>query len=395
MRVYFAPCGIGLGHVGRTIPIAKELIKKNARVMFSTYTDGIPYVEREGFPLFKAPPIKFQVKPDGSVDLKRSLVNPGPFVAPITLLKQINAELRSLGEFKPDIVVSDSRLSTLFAARILRIPRICILNEFQVIIPRKRRLLRLAKFADYISLTLIGEMWINGNTVLIPDFPPPYTISEGNLNIPKSYKKKVKLIGPILPVRPNELEDKKTLRERLHLPTGKRVIFVPISGPSEQKPFVTATLSKILTAFPDNYEIILSLGRPGKTEAPTRIRNVTIYEWLRNRFEYLKACDLMIARAGHGTLTQCMCYGKPMILIPTPSQTEQLTNAKQAQTIGIAEIIPQNQLNLERLLTTAKKMFETAIPEKAEQIAKEVLQYDGLANAVKIATEKATNVKAF
>lgn len=395
MRVYFAPCGIGLGHVGRTIPIARALIKKNAKVMFSTYTDGIPFVEREGFPLFKAPPINFQVKPDGSVDLKRTLVNPGPFVAPLTLLRQINAELRTLEEFSADVVVSDSRLSTLFAARIIGIPRICILNEFQVIIPRRRRLLRAARFADYISLALIGEMWINGNTVLIPDFPAPYTVSEGNLNIPKSYKKRVRLIGPILPTRPGELEDKEALRERLHVRTGKRVIFVPISGPSEQKSFLTAMLSKILTAFPNDYEIIMSLGRPGRTEVSTRIRNVTIYEWLPNRFEYLKACDMVIARAGHGTMTQCMCYGKPMILIPAPSQTEQITNARQAQMLGIAGIIPQDQLNLERLLTGVKKVFEEAMPEKALQIAKEVSQFDGLANALKLATEKATNVKAF
>jgi UDP-N-acetylglucosamine--N-acetylmuramyl-(pentapeptide) pyrophosphoryl-undecaprenol N-acetylglucosamine transferase len=395
MRLYFAPCGIGLGHVGRIMPIAHEFTKRNARVMFSTYTDGIPFVEREGFPLFKAPPIKFQVKPDGSVDLKRTLVDPGPFVAPITLLKQINAELRSLGKFNPDVVISDSRLSTLIAARILEIPRICILNEFQVIIPRRRRLLRAARFADYISLALIGEMWINGNTVLIPDFPPPYTISEGNLNIPKSYKRRVRLIGPILPTRPDELEDEKTVREKLCLRTGKRIIFVPISGPSEQKPFLTAILSKILPAFPDSYEVIVSFGRPGKTEAPKRIGNVMMYEWLPNRFEYLKACDLMIARAGHGTMTQCMCYGKPMILIPAPGQTEQITNAKQAQAIGVAEIIPQNQLNLERLLTTVKKVFETTMPKKAAHVAKDVSQYNGLEKVMEITTAKGTKVKAF
>ncbi len=395
MRVYFAPCGIGLGHAGRTIPIAHEFAKRNARVMFSTYTDGVPFVEKEGFPLFKAPPIKFQTKPDGSVDLKRSLVNPGPFVGPVTLLRQINAELRSLGDFKPDVVISDSRLSTLLAARMLRIPRICILNEFQVIIPRRRRLLRAARFADYISLALIGEMWINGNTVLIPDFPPPYTISEGNLNIPKSYREKVRLIGPILPLRPKDIDDKQALRKKLKLPPQKRVVLAPISGPSEQKPFLISTLLNILRTFPDDFEIVLSLGQPGKNESPRRIRNVSLYDWLPNRFEHLKVCDLIIARAGHGTMTQCMCYGKPMILIPAPGQTEQITNARQAHLIGIAEIIPQDQLTRDRLLETVRRVFDSDMPEKSEQIARDVKRYDGLTNAVQIATSKAKSVKAF
>jgi UDP:flavonoid glycosyltransferase YjiC (YdhE family) len=45
MRVYFAPCGIGLGHAGRSIPIAREL--KNAKIVFSTYREGINYVKQE------------------------------------------------------------------------------------------------------------------------------------------------------------------------------------------------------------------------------------------------------------------------------------------------------------------------------------------------------------
>ena len=128
MKIYFGPCGIGLGHVGRCIPIAKRLAKENAEIIFSTYREGISYVEREKYPLIKAPPIGFQVKPDGSVDFRQTAINPGPFLASFTLLKQVGAELKSIGSFRPDVVVSDSRVSPLMAARMLGVPRICILN---------------------------------------------------------------------------------------------------------------------------------------------------------------------------------------------------------------------------------------------------------------------------
>jgi len=208
MKVYLAPCGIGLGHVGRCIPIAKKLREKNTEVIFSTYREGVPYVKFKNFPLVKAPPISFQVKPDGSVDFRQTLVNPGPFLASFTFLKQVNFEAKTIQRFKPDIIISDSRLLTLLAARILKIPRICILNQFQVIIPRKTRFLRLAKFADFASLAIIGKMWTSGNTVLIPDFPKPYTICAGNIHIPKSYWKSVKLVGPIMSRQPNKLPSK-------------------------------------------------------------------------------------------------------------------------------------------------------------------------------------------
>jgi UDP-N-acetylglucosamine--N-acetylmuramyl-(pentapeptide) pyrophosphoryl-undecaprenol N-acetylglucosamine transferase len=389
MRVYFSPCGIGLGHVGRCIPIARKLLEKNAEVMFSTYNEGTRYVEREKLPLVKAPPIGFQVKPDGTIDFKQTAVNPGPFLASFTLMKQVNAEIETIENFKPDVVVSDSRASPLLAARILGIPRICILNQFQVIIPRKKHFLHLAKFLDSVTLAIIGNIWTSGNEVLIPDFPQPYTISTGNLNIPKSYRKTVKLIGPILSTNPSELPTEKEIRKKLKLPMNKPVIFAPISGPIRERAFLTGILRKILLEFPEKYEIVLSLGYPNADTDPIRHGNLRIYKWIPNRFEYLKACDLVISRAGHGTLTQCMCYGKPMILVPTPSHTEQLNNAKQAEKLGVAKIIEQKELSKKRLLGNVQQILESEITERLKQTQTEVLEYNGLENAVKTIIETA------
>lgn len=387
MRVYFAPCGIGLGHVGRCIPIAKKLIEKNAEVTFSTYQEGISYVEHEKLPLIKAPPIGFQVKPDGTVDFRQTAVNPGPFFASFTLLKQINAEIRTIGKFDPDVIISDSRISPLLAARALRVPRICILNQFQVMIPRKKRFLRLARLMDMGTLTLVGKMWTSGNTVLIPDFPKPYTICTGNLNIPKSYRENVKLIGPILPTHPNQLPEKEELRRKLGLPLDKPVIFAPISGPIMERAFLTGVLRKILLKFPQDYEVVVSFGYPNAQREPMRHDNVTIFMWVPNRFEYMKACDLIIGRAGHGTITQGMCYGKPMILVPTPSHTEQLTNAKQAMDLGVAKVVQQERITTERLLTDVKEILGGEMPRKLREIQKRVLESNGLDNAVKAVIE--------
>ena len=389
MRVYFSPCGIGLGHVGRNIPIARKLIEKNVEVMFSTYQEGIRYVEQEKLPLVKAPPIGFQVKPDGTIDFRQTVVNPGPFLASFTVMKQVNAEIEAIENFKPDVVVSDSRASPLLAAGILGIPKICILNQFQVIIPRKKHFLRLARLVDSATLAIIGKIWTSGNAILIPDFPQPYTISTGNLNIPKSYRKKIKLIGPILSTHPSELPTERQLRRKLKLPMDKPVIFAPISGPVRERAFLTGILRRILMEFPEKYEIVLSLGYPNANTEPIHHSNLRIYKWIPNRFEYLKACDLVISRAGHGTLTQCMCYGKPMILVPTPSHTEQLNNAKQAEKLGVAKIIQQKELNKEKLLKKIQQTLESKIPERLKQTQREVLKYNGLEKAVKTIIETA------
>lgn len=384
MRIYFGVCGIGLGHAGRCVPIAKKLVNKGAEVLFSTYRDAVKYVENTGFPTVKAPPIGFVVKPDGTVDFRQTVANPGPFITSVTLAKQIEAEIEFMRAFNPDVVVSDSRVSPLLAAKMLDIPNMCILNQFQIIIPRRSRLLRLAKLVDTGALAMIGKLWTSGAAhLMIPDFPPPYILSAGNLRIPKAYQKRVKLIGPILPVHPNDLPSKDELRESLGLENDSPVIFLPISGPARERAYITRVLRQLVSELPDKYQVVMSLGYPDASTKPIRKGNVVIYGWMPNRYEHLKACDLVVSRAGHGTLTQSICYGKPMVLIPTPSHTEQLNNASRVKDLGIAEVLQQPDVCLKTLADAIDRMlYDKSCQKTIEQVRSDVSGLNGLETAV-------------
>ncbi|UCC57752.1 MAG: hypothetical protein JSW14_05085 [Candidatus Bathyarchaeum sp.] len=390
MRVLFCPAGVGLGHVGRCIPIARRLEKIGAQVLFSTYSEGFRYVEHEGFPVVEAPSIGVAVKPDGTIDFRQTTVKPGPFMAVFTFWKQVDAETKFMKAFEPDVVVSDSRASSLMAAKVLGIPRICMLNQFQVFIPRRRRFLRLARIADAFTLTIIGKIWTSAIHALVPDFPPPYTISTRNLHIPKAYHKKIKFIGPILPVHPDDLPDRMEIRKRLGLPEDKPVIFLPISGPAKERAYFTGILRRIFREFPDNYQIVMSLGYPKAPVEPVKDGNLIIHGWIPNRFEYLKACDVVVSRVGHGTVSQSVCYGKPLILVPTPSHTEQLNNAKKAVELGVAEIVQQEELSKDVLLAAVRRILENnQFLERTKELQKEVMKWDGLENAAKIIVDAA------
>ncbi|MCW4027209.1 MAG: hypothetical protein NWE76_06985 [Candidatus Bathyarchaeota archaeon] len=393
MRVYFGVCGIGLGHAGRCIPIAKRLVERGAEVLFSTYRDAVEYVEHAGFPLVEAPSVGFVVKPDGTVDFRQTVANPGPILASFTLTKQVEAEIRFMRAFKPDVVVSDSRVSPLLAAKMLKIPDVCILNQFQIIIPRRSRLLRLAKLVDTDALAMIGKLWTSGAAhLMIPDFPPPYTLSTGNLRIPQSYQKRVQLIGPILPVHPQELPTKEELRKNLGLDEDLPLVFLPISGPADERAYITDALQRIVTDFPKDYQVVMSLGYPVDSPKPIRTENVTIYSWVPNRYEYLKACDLVVSRAGHGTLTQGISYGKPMVLIPTPSHTEQLNNAYRVQELGIAKVLQQKDVNAESLIGTVKRMLaDGSYRERIDEVQAQISRLNGLESVVETITMVSKN----
>jgi UDP:flavonoid glycosyltransferase YjiC (YdhE family) len=390
MRVLFTPSGVGLGHVGRCIPIARRLEKDGAQILFSTYREGVRYVQQEGFQAVKAPALGVAVKPDGSIDFRQTTVKPGPFKGVLTFMKQVDREIDFMKAFDPDIVVSDSRASSLMAAKALAIPKICILNQFQVVIPRRKRFLRLARIADASTLTVIGKIWASAIQALIPDFPSPYTISTRNLHIPRAYHKKIKFIGPILSVRPDDMPDKKKLRKKMGLAEDKPLIFAPISGPEKERAYFTGLLRQIFSKFPEDYQIVMSLGYPKASEKPVTDGNLIVHGWIPNRFEYLKACDVVVSRGGHGTLSQSICYGRPQILVPTPNHTEQLNNTKKAAELGVAEIVLQEDLNKNVLLATLRKILDNDhFQERAEQIRKEVMKWDGLETAARIIADAA------
>jgi len=393
VRVYFGVCGIGLGHAGRCIPIAEKLMEKEAEVLFSTYRDGVKYVEQAGFPVVKAPAVGFVVKADGTVDFRQTVANPGPILASFTLTKQVEAEIKFMRAFKPDVVISDSRVSPLLAAKMLDIPDVCILNQFQIIIPRRSKLLRLAKLVDTGALAMIGKLWTSGAAhLMIPDFPPPYVLSAGNLRIPKAYQKRVKLIGPVLPVHPDDLPSKEELRSKLGLDVDSKLIFLPISGPAKERAYITGLLRQIILDLPEDYHVVMSLGYPNTSITPIQKGNVSVYGWIPNRFEYLKACDLVVSRAGHGTITQSICYGKPMVLIPTPSHTEQVNNALRVKELGIAEVLNQEDVSKDTLIEVIDKMLSDASYQKRnEEIQKEISGLNGLNTAVETILQVAQN----
>lgn len=391
MRVYFGVCGIGLGHIGRCIPIAKELQKKGNQILFSTYKDAFDLVKRENLPLCKAPPIYFAVRPDGGVDFRKTTANPGIFAVYI-FFTQINAEIEFMRGFNPDFVISDSRISSLVAAKLLGIPAITLLNLYKVTIPRERRFLTLARIADGGVLTIVGKAWSLGRKILIPDFPLPYTLSLVNLEIPPRRRKKIMFVGPILPIRPDELPEKKELRKNLGL-DDKPLIFIPISGSANAKKHLIFQLKQILNKLPKNYNVVMSLGQAYSSDKPVKEENITIYPWITNRFEYLKACDLVISRAGLGTLSQAICYGKPLIIVPTPSQTEQKNNAARAQDLGVAKVLKQSELNYENFVSAIQEITKTnKYLKKAEEIKFRVSKYNALETMIKIIANSRKNL---
>ena len=374
LRVYVAPCGIGLGHITRCEPIADMLNSKGADVVYSTYSDGLDYARKRGLKTLPTVPIGFKVKEDGTVDFKMTAATSGFSLGVRRFLKQVTAEIRNIKRFRPQVILSDTRASSLIAAKLLGVPVVLMLNQFRVemikrpstrrISPMERLFFLIANIFWTLFRTVLGGLWARSNLMLIPDLPPPYTISASNLTIPKRYQEKVKLIGPIVPVESSQLPSQDALKASLSFDSRKPLIYAAVSGPKTERTVLSGLLSRCLDQFPSDYETVLSRGEAAGSSAPMRNGSLTTYDWVDDQYELLKAADVVICRAGHGIIMKAMNFGKPMILIPIPDHTEQYGNAKRASKLGLAELVPQKDVTAARLLDVTKRLLNSPTREK-------------------------------
>ncbi len=351
-RVYFAPNGIALGHAGRCIPVARKLVKRGDTVIFSTYGDAVEFIQAAGFKVLNTPQIKFEETADGSVAMLQTSLKWPKHI--LTFLRQVKSEIVNLKKFKPDIIISDSRLSPLFAGVLLDIPRLLLLHQIRMLIPHRKELTPLQKklkhFGEDIIMYDTNIFWSASDLILAPDFPFPYTIAKDNLNVPAKMLRKVEFIGQVISKRPEELPEREEIKRGLGV-DDRPLIYAGVAGTIVERANLIQILEDILVKLPDKYQVIFTKGIPGKIDKPVyETSNIKIYNWLSDRYSILKSADLVISRAGHNTIAECFYYGKPMILIPTPAHSEHQGNAKSAKQMEVAYVLQQNEVNYKTLL---------------------------------------------
>lgn len=390
-----APCGIGLGHITRLRPIAEELNKRGISTVFSTYLDGLEYAKRNRLPTFEAVPLNFRVTADGAIDFKMTAATAGFSLGIRRFLRQVTREIRFLKIFRPDVVVSDSRASSLVAARLLRIPVVLVLNQFRVDIIRRptgRRLSLLDRLFFFIAnigwlfiRTAIQLVWGTSQVILIPDLPAPYTISLGNLAIPKRYNGKVKLIGPTIEDYDNSATSERAAKHVLGFDRNRPVIYGAVSGPRIEREILARILLKSFEQLPPGFQVVLSRGDPKGSRKGHSEGGVTVFDWLENQEDFIRASDIVVSRAGHGTIMKSLLYGKPMVLIPIPDHTEQIGNAHRALNLHVARIINQNALNGETLELSIEEILNSdEYRKKAAGISRIAASMDAISTSCDI-----------
>ena len=325
MRLMLCCSELGLGHVSRIIPLGKKLREKGHKLFFFSGDKAYELLRKEFKNVYPCTPVSWYENASGIVT-SASLINiliPLPVfnheknrfekkssIAMETVHRYYDLR-KHIRRIKPHLIIADGDVHALRMASRWKFPSVYITN---LIRPSYG-------FSAFLNP---GERYVERyvktcTKIIIPDNPPPYSISEYNLGDLQSIgiDGKTEFVGSFLDT---------TYTQGL-----EEHVFAPISGPYGTRVKLTQMILPVLEKL--EIKSIISLGTPDK-KIRVKKKNCRIRAWLstQEREEVMKNSKLIIFSGGHRTCFETIKYAKPSICIPT--QPEQLGNAAKLQILN-------------------------------------------------------------
>lgn len=359
MRVYIGCFGSGMGHASRMLEIAKVLTARRAEVEFSSSGEVASLIEDRGYRCNRLPLADVRYSDSGALQVKETLLASPSILA--RTYEQLAFELANIGHFDPDVVLSDSSLPTVLAGRILRRPTYTVLNQLNLTSSHtdERVLSRLLSVGTSAGM---GKLWEFSDGIMLPDLPPPYTISERNLW--GSNVEKTRYVGFL--ASPGKGPPDQASRE--FAADERPKIFWQVSGPPRTRAAFLKLVLQLVEASSERYASVVSGGDPRGSNVPKRINGGWYYEWCDIVEGYFRSCDVVVSRAGHGTVGQAITSSKPSLLVPIPRQPEQEGNAEKAARLGVSLVIPQDELTEETLADSLDALLKGDYAARARRL---------------------------
>lgn len=317
--------------------IARKLIQEDISVKFSSFRDGLSYLRNSGFDCEEVPPIDIGWS---AFSTRQSFPK-----LPATLLsfrRQVFHELSIIRRFKPSVVLSDSRLSSIIAASLLGVPSLAVLNQLRILIPRPTKI-PFPRFVEDSAAEVLAYLWSAAERILVPDLPPPFTIAKSNI-FGVRHTGKLRFTGFLFKPPIFERSKLDQVRNALGLGNGRPIIFALISGPSPTRARILEKAIEAAEDYSSEFHFIISMGVEHGSTAPQRTDWGILFEWCPFRDELMFLSDIILARAGHSVISQSILFGKPMLLVPIPSHSEQMANAARAGELGVATILAESAI---------------------------------------------------
>jgi len=381
-RVYFAVFGSGLGHATRVLDVARRLREDDFSFRLSSFGQGLRYIRSsgEGANALECPPLDVEWAAGGFSSWH--VLPRFPFMFN-SFMKQLAFEGANIPSFDPAVVVSDSRLSPVFAGKMRSYPVITILNQFSVAFPPRFRT-AMGRLYERVAGDALGLMWSLSDKVLMTDLPPPYTIGETNM-VGAEVANILDFVGFTSP--PSDVSEEALRRTRAMLDLdGKPLVFCQVSGPEETKEWFKQILLQSAPDIAKEFNLVISMGHPDGSPEPRRLASgAWLFDWCPVKDELFRLADLLVARAGHSTIGQCIELAKPAVLVPIYNHPEQIGNAEKFRTLGLGLDIRSEKLTPESFRDSVETCLnDSRYKMKADAVSRVSRRYNGIETVTEI-----------
>ncbi|MDV3292704.1 MAG: hypothetical protein LYZ70_00350 [Nitrososphaerales archaeon] len=365
--MYIGCFGSGLGHATRMLEIADLLRTSGVQVRFSSSGEVVDFVERRGYKCNRLPLADVQYGENGEMSLRATMAESPKILA--RTYRQVYLEVGNLKGFQPDLVLSDSAISTVFAARSLKLRVYTILNQLNLNARTSNAGVGVSLLSGGTSAG-VAKIWEMSEAILLPDLPPPYTISESSL-----WAGKVKSVRYIGFLTGSEGGGNDAVSSAFKAEPRPKV-FWQVSGPPQTRgPFIRAAKA-IASALAGVYAFVVTEGDPNASRVPVRIKGGWAYGWCGVSQAYFDHCNIVVSRAGHGTIARAITASKPSLLVPITNQSEQEGNAAKAAKLGVSITVKQESLNVESFRRAVEALSREPYPSRAARLGKIARNYD-------------------
>ena len=360
MKIIISGGGTG-GHIYPAVSIANTLKKRypNIEILF---VGAIGRMEME-----KVPAAGYEIigLPIIGLQRKLSLKN---FSVPFKLATSRKMAKKIIQDFAPDVIVGVGGYAsapTLWAAEKLNIPT--LIQEQNSFAGLTNKML--AKRAKKICVAYNG---------MEKFFPVEKIILTGN------------------PVR-QDLFDVNKLRneafEFFSLDKSKKTVLV-VGGSLGARTLNTVVCKEINRINSNNIQLIWQTGKNFFAQAQNEVsysavKNIRVYDFIYNMNLAFAAADIIVSRAGAGTISELCIVAKPCILVPSPNVSEdhQTKNAmalvnknaaikitdKEAD-IKLIDAVIQLLGDTNKINELSKNIAKLAMPDAAEKIVDEIIK---------------------
>lgn len=346
MRIYFVSHGFGLGHVGRDVYLAEALKEKGHEVIFSTYGNALEFLSGYGFDVIEVKEFGRAVFTGNRIEISRSLFESIRALSPDIVFEQN----RILKEVSPDLIIVDGYVPAM-VGKITRLWK----DLDTVLITNETIQWKKIEGNVYMPIRRIGELSEAfivrlADKIIVPDFPPPYTICDENLSL-FGRGEKFHFVGPLVPPYKEENE--------------KKHILISFGGAHVN---------------PDTDSLLF------ETEELMGEEFIRIKATLKREkyLKLLKNARVVITHGGHTTIMESLAYGKPIVGIPIKNYPEREGNLKGIEKLGLGRMLDIEWADKYVLTNAISEVTLNEFRERQKLFKNFAKKMNGIENAAKI-----------